>query len=209
MLLFPSVTPGAFSRLLGCPPKGGRLKEMRYALNKAPCYKGPSKSSGRYFYKPDARAPMTLTANEKYAVLESKDGWSRVRFFPPDISEKTGLVESKDLAASLPATTAEKIRSERFNGVNDLLGSGKWRGVHAGMRLNGKKLTLLVSDQWHLLSHDRKEAYFKDAYVLFFSIGKVRNIDEKPDDYEMDVRHSESGRVLATWGSLFGFRLKD
>jgi dTDP-4-dehydrorhamnose reductase len=25
MLLFPSVTPGAFSRLLGCPPKGGRL----------------------------------------------------------------------------------------------------------------------------------------------------------------------------------------
>jgi hypothetical protein len=29
MLLFPSVTPGAFSRLLGCPPKGGRLKVRR------------------------------------------------------------------------------------------------------------------------------------------------------------------------------------
>jgi type I restriction enzyme M protein len=27
MLLFPSVTPGAFSRLLGCPPKGGRLNQ--------------------------------------------------------------------------------------------------------------------------------------------------------------------------------------
>src|ERR1035437_2151699 len=29
MLLFPSVTPGAFSRLLGCPPKGGRLTPVR------------------------------------------------------------------------------------------------------------------------------------------------------------------------------------
>jgi hypothetical protein len=38
MLLFPSVTPGAFSRLLGCPPKGGRLiqefvERMGVALN--------------------------------------------------------------------------------------------------------------------------------------------------------------------------------
>ena len=183
--------------------------EIMFALDSAPCYKGASKASGRFFYVPTAQKPMTLTKNDKYEIREARDGWSKVQLFPPNISQKTAWVESKHLARSRGSGMEKQITQERLDSFDSIEREGKWRPVYAGVKQAGTKLTFLVSDRWNSLSHDRREACFHDLYMLFFQMGGPRNISEKAEDFDIEVRHVESGRVVATWGALLGLRLKD
>lgn len=180
-----------------------------YALATVPCYKGPSKSSGRFFFSPTAKAPMTLTKGDKYIVLETRDGWSKAQLFPSNISQETAWVESKYLATTRDAAAEQQIARERLQSFDKLERGGRWKGVYAGVEQDGKKLTFHVKDSWNQMSKDLKETFVRDCYTLFFSMGGPRNIQERPEDFTIEVRHNESHRVVATWGALFGFRLKD
>lgn len=180
-----------------------------YALEEAPCYNGPSKSSGRFFFSPTAKAPTTLMKDDKYVVLETRDDWSKVQLFPSNISQKTAWVESKYLATARGAATEQRIARERLQSFNELEREGRWKSVYAGVEQDGKKLTFHVKDSWNRMSKDLKEAFVRDCYTLFFSMGGPRNIQERPEDFTIEVRHSASHRLVATWDALFGFRPKD
>jgi hypothetical protein len=37
----------------------------------------------------------------------------------------------------------------------------------------------------------------------------ILHIPEKPEDYTIEVKHENSDRVVATWDSFWGLKLKD
>src|ERR1017187_3299799 len=150
--------------------------EFMFALEAAPCYNGPARESGRFFYVSTAKKPMSLNKNDKDEVLETRNGWSRVQLFSPLISTKTAWVESRLLARERGANTERQITQERLNSFDSIERDGKWRAVYAGVKQVGTKLTFLVSDNWNSLSRDRREACVHDFYMLFFQMGDRKSV---------------------------------
>jgi hypothetical protein len=188
---------------------GAFASDTVFALSEAPCYNGPSKDSGRFFYVPTATKPLTLNKNDKYEVVETRGAWSHVQLFPSSISDKTAWVESKHLSSARSESTERDIASERLNTFDSLQREDRWHLVYAGVSQQGTRLTFFVTDYWNSMSKDLREVFVKQSFVRFFAMGGPRNIKEKSEDFQIEVRHKDSDRVVATWDSLFGLRLKD
>lgn len=175
-----------------------------YALDNAPAYNGPSKESGRFYFKPDAQKPLTLDKNTGYKVLDKTGGWIQV-----DVYGKTPWVETRYLIETLSQNNLESIYQERLESFNQIQSNNNRKNIYDGVSQSGKKLTFFVKDSWNNLSSDMKEAYVKDSFTLFIAMGGPRQIEEKPEDYMIEVRHQNSDRILATWDYFWGLKLKE
>lgn len=113
-------------------------------------------------------------------------------------------------AVATSAQTPAEVVGERLTSFNKVQSSLPARqAIHAGVRQDGKLLTLMVSDNWRLLSPDLQTHYVKSSLQTFFGMGGARKIVENPRDYKVEVKHQASGRLLATWDELFGIKLKN
>lgn len=176
--------------------------QQLYAIDECQLYNGPSRESGKFFFTPTATRALTLNKNEPYTILNERKDWLQV-----DVFGKTPWVRRNCMAEQLPQDNLKAIHKERLDSFNKLQSSNNRRHIHAGVKQNGNELILLVTDKWHSISSDMKETYVKESMMLFMGMGGARNIPEKPDDYAVEVRHSSSNRLLATWNSLWGFKL--
>lgn len=195
----PSATP---TDRVSAPPRPS--VEYLYAINKAECYRGPSTESGRFYFKPTAQAPLTLDKNDKYRVLAKEGDWIQV-----DVFGTGPWVRARDMASSLGSAAVTEIYKERLNSFNQVQSMGGRKTIHAGVKIDGNTLTLLVNDRWHSLSRDMKEAYVKDSVSTFFGMGGARGIQETASDYTIEVRHNASDRVLATMDAVWGLKIKN
>lgn len=196
--LIPQETPQSNST-----EKRNQSKKL-YAIERCETYNGPSRESGRFFFKPTAKKALTLDQNWSYTVVMEQGDWIQV-----DVFGKTPWVERKCMVEILPEATRQTIYKERFEGFNKLQSQSNRKYIHAGAKQSGKELILFVTDKWHTLSPDMKEAYAKESMMLFMGIGGARQIKEKPEDYSLEIRHDRSNRLLATWDALWGFKLKE
>lgn len=177
---------------------------QKYALLYCQTYNGPGKEGGEFFFNPTAQKSLTLNMNEPYSVLKEDGNWLQV-----DVFGKTPWVEKDCMAVRLPDATLRNIHKERLESFNKVQGTNNRKHIHAGARQEGNKLVFLVSDRWHGLSSDMKEAYVRESMMLFMGMGGARQISEKADDYTLEIRHSRSDRMVAKWDSLWGFKLTD
>ena len=102
------------------------------------------------------------------------------------------------------------LKEERLKAFDNLLSSGPWKHIYAGAYLepavSAKKLTIFVSDRWHNLSKDKREAFARECFRNFSKLFEV--LEEKPEDYRIEYQHALSNRVVATWDPLRGFRAR-
>lgn len=188
--------------LSGAAPHAWGAK--KYALLECQTYNKSSKESGKFFFNATAQKALTLNQNEPYSVVKEEGNWIQV-----DVFGKTPWVEKDCMAAKLPDVTLQNIHKERLESFNKVQSANSRKHIHAGARQEGSKLVFIVSDRWHDLSDDMKEAYVRESMKLFMGMGGARQIVEKVDNYTLEIRHSRSDRMLAKWDSLWGFKQTD
>jgi len=175
-----------------------------YALIWAPCYNGPSLESGRFWFKKTAKKPLALTEGDKYKVVSRHGDWVQV-----DVFGRSPWVQSKHVAGTLRTEALSHKLQERLQTFDSLQSTGPLGRIHAGVEQRGNRLSLIVSDQWHGLRRDEKEAYIRDSLQLFFGMGGPRSIPEKPGDYKVEIRDHSTDALLATWDDWNGVKLID
>lgn len=180
----------------------------KYALENAPCFKGPNKQSGRYFFTSTAKAPMTLDKGGRYNVVEEQGAWSRVVLFSSS-PDKTAWIESRLLATSLDSKTTADKTIERLKSFDELNKTGNWKALYIGAAQRGTRVTISVTDVWNQSSKDIRSAFVQNMTKLFFSMGGARSLPEDPKEFHFDIRHAQSGRIVATWDGVRGTSLKD
>lgn len=180
----------------------------RYALENAPCFKEPNKQSGRYFFTSTAKAPTTLEKGDRYNVVEEQGAWSRVVLFASD-PNKTAWVESRHLAASPDSKATADKSDERLKTFNELNRTGNWKALYVGTTQMGTRVTITVTDIWNRSSKDVRSSFVQNMAKLFFGMGGARSLPEDPKEFHFDIRHAQSGRLVATWDGVRGTSLKD
>jgi len=178
---------------------GRETAETLFVTRKAPLYNGPSESSGRFWFSRRAKKPVTLLKGEAVTVLARSGDWVEVDQFG-----KTAWVQATNVGNRSLAEESD-VRSERMRTFNQLE-SEAWPGLYDGARDQGQVLTIFVRDRWNYMSKDMREAFVQKTMTLYFGMGAVRHIPEKLEAYTVEVKHDESGRVVARWGSILGFR---
>lgn len=102
----------------------------------------------------------------------------------------------------------EQLLKERAEAFNSICSSSmsNFSRYYEGVSQRGHTITFFVNDSWLGLSRDNREVVIKGLYTLWFTMGRVRGLEEDPSDYAILVKHYNSHRTLAKWGAFFGYR---
>ena len=177
------------------------MVQRLWANGVVPVFNGPDESTGKMYYKPGAKAPLSLNKYEPYNFLTASGDWIELQ-----ILDKRGWVKSSAMLAQLPdAVIAEKYR-ERREAFNSVISAGKFKALYAGVQEKGDHVVFFVNDNWHRVSRDTQEAWTKKLFEIWVGMGAVRYLDQPADHIDLEVTHVASKRVLAKWGSILGYR---
>lgn len=113
------------------------------------------------------------------------------------------------MGASTPKQKPQSQEANRLEVFNDLESNNLNKPYYRGVSVRGNVVIIRLSDRWHRLSRDNQEALCKNLFTLWFALGSVRKLNEKPDDFKFEFRHANSDRVLATWNGLTGLSIKN
>lgn len=96
--------------------------------------------------------------------------------------------------------------------VNDFSATEKngiYKDVYFGVKTQGNKLTIFVTDDWDGLSNDIKLDFLQSAAHDWVNKAETMGIVLDSNKFGIDVNNKTSGQVVASYDSIGGFRLKE
>lgn len=117
--------------------------------------------------------------------------------------------EYEDAEAEARKTFATNV-TETQEAFNKVFSVNKFRAAYAGVQCKrGNHLIVYVNDLWNIMSKDRKIAFITTCVTAWGGIANSHNTTFNPDEFNLEVKHSDSNRTVGTWGSIRGPVIKD
>jgi hypothetical protein len=114
-------------------------------------------------------------------------------------------VASTDSASAIVDDSSRKEARRRITMFNKFAGKAA-PNLYRGVEQRGDRIIIRVSDQWNYISRDEREAWLKQAVTMYLLTRKGGRDPNELDDLTFEVKHDDSGRLLAEWGALRGYR---
>lgn len=114
---------------------------------------------------------------------------------------------------SKPTVNSDQLKDMQ-KAFNDLESGNNYKilysGVGCGIKSGGgESVVVKVNENWNDLSKDMKIAYIKHVVSVWAGMHGARGLAFDPDKFDVTLKHDESGRTVATWGSFWGPSIKD
>jgi hypothetical protein len=117
-------------------------------------------------------------------------------------------IPSTDSASTIVNDSSRKAARQRITMFNKFAGKAA-PNLYRGVEQSGDRITIRVSDQWNYISRDEREAWLKQAMTMYLLTRKGGRNPKELDDLTFEVKHEDSGRLLAEWGALRGYHEED